>query len=86
MTYREILSSIWANPPELTEEDIDNLDKKYTEIRKRIDDNLDYFIKLCALSSYAHELNSSVSIDTVADQLTEAVDEYVFYKICKPII
>ena len=84
MTYREILSSMWANPPELTKEDIDNLDKKYIDIRKRIDDNLDYFAKLCTLSSYAHELNSSVSIDTVADQLTEAVDEYVFYKICKP--
>ena len=78
MTYRGILYSMWRNPPQLTNEDVDNLDKKYIEIRKKIDDNLDYFAKLCAL-------NESVSgLDTIADQLTETVDEYVFDNFCKP--
>ena len=85
MNYRGILYSMWRDPPQLTNEDIDNLDKKYTEIREKIDKNLDYFTKLCVLSAYAHELNGSVSgLDTVADQLTETINYYVFDNFCKP--
>lgn len=86
MTYQEVLHSIWgSNPPQLDKDDIERLDKKYEDIRKRIDSNLDYFTKLCVLNSYAHEQNIAVSrLNNVADQLTEFVDDYVFYRICNP--
>lgn len=77
MQYQDILDSIFSKSPVLDGTTINELNSKYTEIRKAIDDKLDYFVKLCVLNNYAQKNRLDI-----ADQLTEYIDDYVYYKLC----
>lgn len=88
MNFKDILDSMYNNEINLEDKDISILTSKYEKIRKCIDDNLDHFCKLCALNSYAQDVANGVyktnsNIGSIANSLTEEIDNYVYYTFCE---